>query len=266
MHTLSGDLAALLAEEADGWPRALAHVADAAGADVALAIVAGPPPTRLGAFGLLSLAVAEGDPLAIDSRLAAAGYLGVWTKVARRGERLEGVVAVATRRAGGFSDEQRGALEGAAAVFALALSRAAADEDRLRAEDQRKRLETRIEQIERHSTVGAVAAAVAHDLAAPISALLMEGSEIRKRVLELTTMLPNAGPALRNVIEDLRGLADHCLEATERARHLLTDFRLTARTGPEVGTSATQQVQIADALRSCVRMVRPLARDQVRVD
>ncbi len=266
MQTLAGSLSALLAAEGDAWPEALARVAEAAGAEVALATAAGPPAARLGAFGLLSATVSEGDPEAMESRLVAAGFVDVWTVGARRGDRLEGVVAVATRRAGGFSVEQRGALEGAAAVLTLALSRAAADEGRARAEERRRRLEARLEQIERQSTVGAVAAAVAHDLAAPISALLMEGSEIRKRVLELATMLPNAGPALRNVIEDLRGLADHCLEATDRARHLLTDFRLTARSGPEVGATAQQQVQIGDALRSCVRMVRPLARDQVRVD
>jgi two-component system, NtrC family, sensor kinase len=265
MHRLAGHLSGLLAAEGDVWPETLACLAGAANAEVAVAMAAEPSVVRLGVFGLLSTTVADGDPGALGERLAAAGFADLWTTSARRGGRLEGVVAVATRRAGGFSAEERAVLDGAAAVLTLALSRAAAEQERARSDERRRRLEARLEQIERQSTVGAVAAAVAHDLAAPISALLMEGSEIRKRVLELATMLPNAGPTLRNVIEDLRGLADHCLEASERARHLLTDFRLTARSGPEVGAS-TQQVQIGDALRSCVRMVRPLARDQVRVD
>ncbi len=110
-----------------------------------------------------------------------------------------------------------------------------------------------------------MAAAVAHDMAAPVSALLMEGAEMRDRIAYLRTLLPNAGPILNNVLEDLAGLAGHCNEATERARQLLIDFRLAAHPRAE-SPAAAIAVDTGDTLRSCVRLVMPLARNKVRVD
>src|SRR5262249_6685213 len=120
--------------------------------------------------------------------------------------------------------------------------------------------------IERQSTIGTVASAVAHDLAAPISALLMEVGEMRERVQYLGSLIGDNSPILRNVLEDVRGLVDHCTDSTERARQLLIDFRLAAHPMPAGQRTPNVAVNVADALRACVRLVGPLARDKARIN
>src|SRR5262249_3024551 len=149
---------------------------------------------------------------------------------------------------------ERETLEEIVPILALALERSAA-RARVAVDDgTRRKLEARLTEVERQSTIGTVASAVAHDLSAPISALVMEIGAIRERVRELAMLLPEAGPLLRNVIDDLRGLSDHCTDSTERARQLLIDFRLAAHPFSDRPATANT-VNVGDAVRSCVRLI-----------
>src|SRR5262249_26122214 len=98
------------------------------------------------------------------------------------------------------------------------------------------------------------------------SALLMEVGEMRERVQYLAGLIGDNSPILKNVLEDLRGLVDHCTDSTERARQLLIDFRLAAHPTPAAQRIAGLAGNVGEALRACVRLVAPLARDKVRID
>src|SRR5262249_45456293 len=105
-----------------------------------------------------------------------------------------------------------------------------------------------------------------HDLSAPISALLMEVGEMRERIQYLGGLIGDNSPILRNVLEDLRGLVDHCTDSTERARQLLIDFRLPAHPTPVGQRTPGVAVNGGDGVRWVVRRVAPRARDRGRID
>jgi signal transduction histidine kinase len=255
--SLPGQLAEILASE-DRWSDALAFLAAAVHADVAVATT---PHGTLGVHGLVPAeALRAENPDELARALIRSGQEATWVHRCSGG-----LVAAATRAVDGFARGERELLDEAVPVLALAVERSAARAQNGAGDAARRKLEARLTEIERQSTVGTVAAAVAHDLSAPVSALMMEIGAMRDRVLELSLLLPEAGPMLRNVIEDLKGLADHCIDSTERARQLLIDFRLAAH--PFSGKpSTTNTINVADALRSCVRMLSPLARDKVRLE
>jgi signal transduction histidine kinase/CheY-like chemotaxis protein len=260
-------LAGLLAQGGDPWPAVLAELVARTGAEVALVLLHSEGKVRrLACHGPMPPAAASAaDEEALAAALTKVGMTGVWTHAFRRDGELVGVAALA-RRAGPFSGDDRALLEEAAPVLALGVEIAIAQTVHTAGEEARRRLEQRVAEIERHSTIGSVAAAVAHDLAAPISALLMEIGAIRERLDELGELLPQPGPMLRNVIDDLRGLADHCTDSTERARSLLIDFRLAAHPMSEAAAASHVTVHVGDTLRSCVRLVMPLARERTRVE
>jgi two-component system, cell cycle sensor histidine kinase and response regulator CckA len=256
-RTLPGRLAEIVVSE-ERWSDALACLAAAVHADVAVAIT---PQALLGVFGLVpSEALRAENPDELSRALIRAGLESTWVHRCP-----QGLVAVATRSPEGFGRDERELLEEVIPVLSLGLDRSAARAQIAANQATRRKLETRLTEVERQSTVGAVASAVAHDLSAPISALMMEIGAMRDRVRELGILLPEAGPILRNVIEDLRGLADHCLDSTERARQLLIDFRLAAHPFSEKPITSNT-VNVGDALRACVRMISPLARDKVRLE
>jgi signal transduction histidine kinase len=256
-RSLPGRLAEILASE-DRWSDALACLAAAVHADVAVAIT---PDALLGVYGLVpSEALRAENPDELARALIRSGQESTWVHRCSGG-----LVAAATRAADGFGREERELLEEAVPILAIAVDRSSARARNGAGEMARHKLEARLTEIERQSTVGTVAAAVAHDLSAPVSALMMELGAVRDRVQELSMLLPDAGPTLRNVIEDLKGLTDHCVDSTERARQLLIDFRLAAH--PFSGKpSTTHTINVGEALRSCVRMLSPLARDKVRLE
>jgi signal transduction histidine kinase len=263
---ISARLAAILVQE-QPWAEALACLAGAIGGEVAVALEAGSPPRRLGSFGPLSPAVSyAADEPALIQTLERVGMSSLWSRTVRRDRMPSVVIAVASRRIGGFAAEDVAAIDEAMPVLELKLALLAAQATTEAELVHRSRLETRLVEIERQSTIGTVASAVAHDLSAPISALMMEVGEMRERVSYLSGLISDNSPILRNVIEDLRGLVDHCTDSTERARQLLIDFRLAAHPTPAGTRQANATVNVGDALRSCVRLIAPLARDKVRID
>src|SRR5262249_30241228 len=147
--------------------------------------------------------------------------LRVRSRVYRHASAPAVVLALATRRPEGFTTEQAAILDEAAPLLELHLARCGASLAFENEKRNRQMLEARLVEIERQSTIGTVASAVAHDLAAPISALLMEVGEMRERVQYLGSLIGDNSPILRNVLEDVRGLVDHCTDSTERARQLL---------------------------------------------
>src|SRR5262249_51102015 len=256
-RSLPGRLAEILASE-DRWSDALACLAAAVHADVAVAIT---PHALLGVYGLVPAeALRAQNPDELARALIRWGQESTWVHRCPGG-----LVAAAVRAADGFGRDERELLEEAVPILALALDRSAARAQIGAGDVARRKLEARLTEVERQSTVGTVAAAVAHDLSAPVSALMMEIGAMRDRVRELSMLLPAAGPLPRNVIEDLKGLADHCIDSTERARQLLIDFRLAAHPFSEKPSTANT-INVGDALRACVRMLSPLARDKVRLE
>jgi signal transduction histidine kinase len=259
-------MAAVLVQD-DPWPAIAEILASAARAEMVVILEAATPPRRLATVGLLPPAAT----LAIDEATLTSTLERVGLRVCSRSHACEGVgpaviLAVATRRDEGFAPEETAILDEIAPFLSLYLAR----RDAVRALEQEKqnriKLETRLVEIERQSTIGTVAAAVAHDLSAPISALLMEVGEMRERVQYLSGLIGDNSPILRNVVEDLRGLVDHCTDSTERARQLLIDFRLAAHPMPAGQRAPSVGVNVGEALRSCVRLLAPLARDKVRID
>jgi signal transduction histidine kinase len=234
---------------------------------VAIALETGNPPVRLGSFGPLSPSVAYAhDEPALIQTLERVGMCSLWSRTIRRDKAPAVILAVASRRDGGFASEAVATIDDALPVIEMKLAVVAAQAAVEQEKWSRARLETRLVEVERQGTIGTVAAAVAHDLAAPISALVMEIGEMRDRVSYLSGLVSDANPILRNVLEDVRGLVDHCTDSTERARQLLIDFRLAAHPTPSAGRQPGTVVNIAEALRACVRLVAPLARDKVRID
>ncbi len=258
-------LAALLVRD-DAWNEALSCLAQAGGAEVAIALECGRPPKRLGAHGPLPTPVSFAmDEQALVDALRRMGMASVWSRCFRRERAPAVLVAVAARRQGAFGAAEVALLDEGAAVLELKAAagaiHAAVEAERA----TRRTLEARLVEIERQSTIGTVASAVAHDLSAPISALLMEVSELRERVSYLSGFVPEQNHVMRNVIEDIRGLVDHCTDSTERARQLLIDFRLAAHPGGATSVPSTA-VNVGDALRACVRLIKPLAREKVRIE
>jgi signal transduction histidine kinase/CheY-like chemotaxis protein len=262
---LPARLASIMAQE-DPWADALSCLAQAVGAEIGVALECGAPPRRRGSFGPLPPSTGHAsDEATLVETLQRAG-LATWTRTFRVERAPDLAVGLATRRSDGFTDDERAVLEAVAPLIELRLgSHAAAlalDAER----QNRLKLEARLVEIERQSTIGTVASAVAHDLSAPISALLMEVGEMRERIQYLAGLIGDNSPILKNVLEDLRGLVDHCTDSTERARQLLIDFRLAAHPTPATQRIYGVAVNVGEALRSCVRLVAPLARDKVRID
>jgi signal transduction histidine kinase/CheY-like chemotaxis protein len=258
-------LARLLAED-DPWSDVLATLAGAVGADVAIALEGGRPPRRLGGYGLLPAAVALAtDEASLLLALERVGMAQTWSRAFKRERGPVLLLALGSRREDGISVAHEELLESAAALIDLRFMTMTAEVALEQEQRARRTMEARLVEIERQSTVGTVAAAVAHDLAAPISALLMEISELRERVGYLAGLLPENNVMVRNVLEDIRGLVDHCTDSTERARGLLTDFRLAAHPGGGASLPSAA-VNVGDTLRSCVRLLVPLARDKVRIE
>jgi signal transduction histidine kinase len=257
-------LAAVLVQD-DPWADAVALLAPLVRADVAVALEAGPQPMRRGGFGLLppSALLASDEATLLDT-LQRGGFT-VWMHTFRPRGVAPLVLAFGTRRPA-FSDEDQGVLASALPLLELKLLAVAAAASVDTERQQRGKLEARLVEIERQSTIGTVAAAVAHDLSAPISALLMEVGELRERIAYLGGLVGDGSPIVHSVLEDVRGLVDHCTDSTERARQLLIDFRLSAHPTPVGQRTPSAAVNVADALRACVRLVLPLARDKVRVD
>jgi signal transduction histidine kinase len=259
-------LALILARGGNAWAEAVHVLVARSGADVALVKSGNPSTTRLASHGVLPQTAVDSDGEAeARAALVKAGFTTIWTQAFTRGGERTGFIVLARRTGTWHEDAGPRAIEGELPVVAMDLAIRAADLAREAERDLRRQVEGRLGEIERQSNVGAVAAAVAHDMAAPVSALLMEGAELRDRIAYLRTLLPNAGPILGNVLDDLAGLAGHCNEATERARQLLIDFRLAAHPRTE-SPAAAIAVDTGDTLRSCVRLVLPLARNKVRVD
>jgi signal transduction histidine kinase len=263
---ISARLATILVQE-QPWSEALACFAGAIGGEVGVALEAGNPPRRLGSFGPLAPAVSYApDEPALIQTLERFGMSSLWSRTFRREKAPAVVVAIASRRIGGFAAADLDALAEALPVVEMKLALLAAETATESERANRARLEARLLEIERQSTIGTVASAVAHDLSAPISALMMEVGEMRERVGYLSGLISDNSPILRNVIEDLRGLVDHCTDSTERARQLLIDFRLAAHPTPAGPRQPNATVNVGDALRSCVRLIAPLAREKVRID
>jgi signal transduction histidine kinase len=265
--SVTARLAAILVRDGDPWAEMLACLVAAVGAEVAIALEAGLPPRRLGAFGPLSPAVSySGDESTLIQSFERVGMVSTWSRTMRRERAPAVMLAVASRRLGGFAPADTALLDEALPLIELRLAAmttaAALDAER----QNRARLESRLVDVERQSTIGTVASAVAHDLAAPISALLMEVGEMRERVTYLSSLVGDKSPIVRNVIEDLRGLVDHCTDSTERARQLLIDFRLAAHPTPASPRTPSVGVNVGDAVRACVRLLAPLARDKARID
>ena len=274
-------MAAILVKD-DPWPPIAGLLASTALAEVVVVLEAGSPPRRLASLGILPPAAT----LAVDEATLTSTLERVGLTVRARSFRYEGrhegqvdaqhhgphessatiVLAIATRREDGFAAEEVGVLDGLAPLLELYLARQHAAHGLENEKQHRLKLEARLVEIERQSTIGTVAAAVAHDLAAPISALLMEVGEMRERIQYLGGLISDNSPILRNVLEDLRGLVDHCTDSTERARQLLIDFRLAAHPMPAGQSTPSVGVNVGDALRACVRLLAPLARDKVRID
>jgi two-component system, cell cycle sensor histidine kinase and response regulator CckA len=262
---LTARLALLLARD-DSWNEALACLVHGARAEVAIALETGRPPRRLGAFGPLPAAAANaGDEETLLDALRRMGMGAIWSRTFRREPASSVVVAVAARHGDGFRLEQLEHLDAAAPLLELKAAAGGIDAALEKERATRRTLEARLAEIERQSTIGTVAAAVAHDLSAPISALLMEVSELRERVTYLAACVPETNHVVRNVVEDIRGLVDHCTDSTERARQLLTDFRLAAHPGGASSVPSTA-INVGDTLRSCVRLITPLARGKARLE
>src|SRR5262245_60951770 len=108
-EALAGRLAGALASPSEPWPIALRLLASATGADVMVALAhPAPGKTRLVAcIGPVATLVADarnqGD---LVRALSQVGMRDVWTCVHRHG-----IIAAATRRAGGFIPEDKAALE-----------------------------------------------------------------------------------------------------------------------------------------------------------
>jgi signal transduction histidine kinase len=261
------DLAELLRSDVDGWSEALSLLTTTVGGVVGVALVGDDARLRrLGSYGPLAPAAASAGTAAdLHEALRTPGVTGVWVQTHER-EGSRGLLAIATRAEGGFSEESEALMDAAWSIFEIALDENAA---RSRLSDElarRRRFEANLAEVEGRTTLGAIAAAVAHDLAAPVSALTMETQEIAERVEEIAAHLGNAGPILRSALEDLRTLAAHCSEATERARALLLDFRLAAQPAGKLNQNSWLSVSPADVLRRCVRLVAPLARGQVKLE
>jgi two-component system, cell cycle sensor histidine kinase and response regulator CckA len=262
---LTEHLARVLAEE-NPWPRALACLAQGVGAEVAIVLEGGGQPKRLGSYGPLPTTLSQvSDEAMLVAGLERLGMQSIWSRAFRRDPGTVYLLALAGRKADTISAEDDAILEAASALIDLRLQTVASHGAVEREQNVRKVMEARLVEIERQSTVGTVASAVAHDLAAPISALLMEISELRERVGYLTGFLPDNNVIVRNILEDIRGLVEHCNESSERARQLLTDFRLAAHPG---GTTSVPSAaaNIGEAIRACVRLVRPLAREKARLE
>jgi signal transduction histidine kinase len=258
-------LAQILVQD-EPWTDALACLAPIVGAELAVALDGGTPPRRRGVFGLLPPSATHAtDEATMVETLGRAG-LTVWSHTFRADKGPDLVIAFGTRREDGFTDEDRAVLEAVGPLIDLRLSTQAAGLALEVERQNRVKLEARLVEVERQSTIGTVASAVAHDLSAPISALLMEVGEMRERIQYLAGLIGDNSPILKNVLEDLRGLVDHCTDSTERARQLLIDFRLAAHPTPAGQRISGVAVNVGEALRSCVRLVAPLARNKVRID
>jgi signal transduction histidine kinase len=233
---------------------------------VAIALEGGKAPRRLGAYGLLPASVAlASDEASLLLALERTGMVTTWSRAFKRDRGAVMLLAFGSRSQAGISVEHDDLLEATAALIDLRLQTMTAAMALENEQRSRKTMEARLVEIERQSTVGTVASAVAHDLSAPISALLMEISELRERVTYLSGFLPETNVMVRNVLEDIRGLVDHCTDSTERARQLLIDFRLAAHPGSSQSLPSAA-VNVGDTLRSCVRLLAPLARDKVRIE
>jgi signal transduction histidine kinase/CheY-like chemotaxis protein len=194
--------------------------------------------------------------------LRRAGFASIWTHAFAG---APAVLGLACRREDALVPAHAGDLAAAAALFDLRLQTRHAHEALDRMQRSQRTMEARLVEIERQSTVGTVASAVAHDLSAPISALLMEVGELRERVSYLAAFLPASNVMVRNVLEDIRGLVDHCTDSTQRARQLLMDFRSAAHPGDRASPPSVG-VNVGDALRSCVKLLAPLARDKASLE
>jgi two-component system, NtrC family, sensor kinase len=250
------------------WPEVLAALARLAEADAALAI--GPGQKWLGAIGVTPWTTEgrpprEVDPAVVEEQLRASGFQGVWVRALGVSGRLA-ILAVASRTheiSMTASQQLDGALPLLVLGVELAVTRTSLEEEG----DARRKLESRISALEHQSLVGTVAAGIAHDLAAPISALVMQMSDLRRRVLEIGLHLPEPGPVMAHLLEDLQGLSDSCTEATDRARGLLDEFRLAAQ--PAGDDVVPMPVLVADALRACIRLVaasEPRVRLETNID
>jgi signal transduction histidine kinase len=249
---------------AEPFNEALACLAQAVGAKVGLLLELDHPPRRLAAFGPLPHHLAHaGDHATLIAGLERIGFASTWSHAFTRERGPTTLLALASPRA--IEGEHDAALNAAVALLELKLQATHATQAVERMQRSQRTMEARLVEIERQSTVGTVASAVAHDLSAPISALLMEIGELRDRVTYLAGFLPVSNVIVRNVLDDIRGLVAHCTDSSERARSLLLDFRAAAHIGdrsspPSVG------VNVGDALRSCVRLLAPLTRDKTRID
>jgi two-component system cell cycle sensor histidine kinase/response regulator CckA len=262
---LTVGLARILAED-DPWQKALATLAQGVGAEVAIALEGGAQPRRLGSYGPLPTSLARaGDEASLVAALERLGMESIWSRAYAQKDAPPFLLALAGRKPDTISAEDDALLEAASALIDLRLRAHAAQATADKREATRRMMEGRLVEIERQSTVGKVASAVAHDLSAPISALLMEIGELRERVTYLAGFLPETNVIIRNVLEDIRGLVDHCNESSERARQLLTDFRLAAHPGGS-NSVPSAAANIGEAIRACVRLVLPLARDKARIE
>ena len=247
------------------FKEALACIAREVGAEVGILLEIDRPPRRVASHGPLpqSLSMAADHP-SLLAALERSGFSSTWSHGFTQERGPTTVLALASRRAIGA--EHAGALTAAVALLQLKLEATHAKRAVDRMQRSQRTMEARLVEIERQSTVGTVASAVAHDLSAPISALLMEIAELRDRVTYLAGFLPASNVIVRNVLDDIRALVSHCTDSSERARSLLLDFRAAAHNGSDRSSPPSVGVNVGDALRSCVKLLSPLSRDKTRID
>jgi signal transduction histidine kinase len=239
--------ALLAGEPPDRWSSALAVLVTAAGGDAAT-VLAGEARARLGGAGVMPVDCDEPS-------LRNAGFTDVWTHTLGAYQ-----VVVAAR---GGRPLERALLDAATPMIDLALD--AHHKTVVFAEEtaRRRAMEERIVELERQATVGLVASAVAHDLSAPVTAMLIEVGDIRKAALELSLHLANAGPVMKTLLTEIVELSEACAESADRARVLTMDFQASAHPG---GEEHVLEVNVGDALSSSVRMLAPFSRTRARVE
>src|SRR5262245_31491311 len=126
MTGISARLATILVQE-QPWPEALACLAGTIGGEVAVALEAGSPPRRLGSFGPLSPAVSYcADEPALIQTLERVGMSSLWSRTVRRDRAPSVVLAVASRRIGGFAAADVAQLDEAMPIVEMKLAMLAA--------------------------------------------------------------------------------------------------------------------------------------------
>ncbi|MFH0899395.1 MAG: ATP-binding protein [Pseudomonadota bacterium] len=256
-----------LAASPDPWPEVIALIAKHASADAGVLQTADEPARRLACYGVPDYWLNEQQEKwqhsgkhGLGELLRQAGFAQAYERTLTASDMAIGRIALAWKKEQYCLPSLRATLDEAAPIVALGMAARIRD-DRV---VERSHVAGKLAELARLASVGAVARAIAHELALPLTSLLMIGGDLRDRLKELAGMLPNPGPGMSGVLEELQALAADCVESSDRARVILNDFRLGLQPG-EIG-SAARTTSIGETLGSALRLVSPLARNLVRMD